>query len=135
MPTQLHISMASSRRKFNFGYPDAYGAAMYPPAYDATASSTAFLQYQFRAEQKDLAPPNSALKDKEGDKAQEDFKNKYSPLYALPHSGLSSFLGFSHDKASATDYVFFQSKPQGEGAISFKEWLRSKGIDSNKLPS
>jgi|694.fasta_scaffold19208_4 hypothetical protein len=125
--------MASSRRKFNFGYPDGYGAIQYPPAYDATASSTAFLQYQFRAEQKDFAPPNTALKDEEGDRDQEEFKKKYPLTRSLPHSGLSSFLGFAHDKANF-DYVFFQSKPVGYGAISFKEWLKSKNIDPNKLP-
>jgi len=126
--------MASSRRKFNFGYPDGYGAAMYPPAYDATASSTAFLQYQFRAEQKDIAPPNSALKDPAGDKAQEEFAKKYAPLYLPPHSGLSSYLGFGHDKNNV-DHVFFQSKPTGPGALSFKEWLMKKNLDPKDFPS
>lgn len=125
--------MSAARRKFQFGYPDSYGAAVYPPAYDAAASATAFLQYQFRAEQQDKAPPNTALPDAAGDKAQEDFKKKYSPLYLPPHSGLKSFLGFGHDKNNF-DYVFFQSKPIGPGALSFKEWLRKKNIDPGTFP-
>lgn len=126
--------MGTARRKFQFGYPDAYGAALYPPAYDAPSCATAYLQYQFRAEQKDISPENTALKDAKGDTAQEDFKRKYDPLYLPPHSGLKSFLGFSHDKSTNTDYVFFQAKPFGEGKLSFKEWLAKRNINSNKFP-
>lgn len=126
--------MASSRRKFGFGYPDGAGAAMYPPAYDAAVSATCFLQYQFRSEQKDIAPPNSALKDEAGDKAQKDYEKKYSPAYLPPHSGLSSFRGFGHDKNNV-DYVFFQNNPVGEGALSFREWLRKNNKDPNKFPA
>jgi hypothetical protein len=126
--------MGSARRKFHFGYPDAYGAAQYPPAYDAASSATTYVQYQFRSEQKDVAPPNTALKDEAGDKSQKDFEKKYPPLYLPPHSGLKSFLGFGHDKNNV-DYVFFQSKPAGQGAISFKDWLRSKGKDPETFPA
>lgn len=127
--------MASARRKFGFGYPDGNGAAMYPPAYDAACSATCFLQYQFRSEQKDVAPPDSALKDDEGDKAQRDYVKKYSPAYLPPHSGLSSFRGFGHDEKSKTDFVFFQNNPEGPGALSFREWLRKKKIDPSKFPA
>lgn len=126
--------MGSARRKFNFGYPDGYGAALYPPAYDAPCSATAFLQYQFRTEQKDIAPTNTALKDDEADKSQAEYVKKYPPAHLPPHSGLSSFLGFGHDKNNF-DYVFFQSKPVGEGAISFKDWLKAKNLDASKFPS
>ena len=125
--------MGSGRRKFGFGYPDGNGSAMYPPAYDAAISATAFLQYQFRAEQKDIAPPNTALKDEAGDKAQKEYAKKYNPAYLPPHSGLSSYRGFGHDKNNI-DYVFFQSEPTGEGALSFSEWLRKKNIDPKSFP-
>ena len=69
--------MGTARRKFQFGYPDGYGAAAYPPAYDSTSCATAFLQYQFRAEQKDMAPPDYAVPDLEADIAQEEFRKKY----------------------------------------------------------
>jgi len=127
------IIMASSRRKFNFGYPDSYGAAHYPPAYDAAASSTAFLQYQFRAEQEDMAPPNTAIKDEAGDRAQKEYAKKYAPAYLPPHSGLNSYKGFGHDKGNF-DYVFFQSEIRGEGALSFSDWLRKRNLDPNKFP-
>ena len=81
-----------------------------------------------------MAPPNTALKDEAGDKSQKDFEKKYPPLYLPPHSGLKSFLGFGHDKNNV-DYVFFQSKPAGQGAISFKDWLRSKGKDPETFPA
>lgn len=125
--------MGTARRKFQFGYPDAYGAAAYPAAYDSTACATAFLQYQFRAEQQDKAPPSTAVADPEADKAQADFREKYPPLFLPPHSGLKSYLGFGHDKNNI-DYVFFQSEPKGPGALSFKEWLRNKGIDPKTFP-
>jgi len=125
--------MSTARRKFQFGYPDAYGAAAYPPAYDAPSCSTTYLQYQFRAEQKDGKLTDTALKDLQNDKEQEEFKAKYSPLHLPPHSGLKSFLGFSHDKSNI-DYVFFQSKPFGEGSLSFKQWLAKRNINSNKFP-
>lgn len=126
--------MSTARRKFQFGYPDAYGAAVYPPAYDSSACATAFLQYQFRAEQKDVAPPDTALKDEQGDKDQADFRKKYPPVDLPPHSGLASFLGFGHDKNNI-DYVFFQSQPTGPGALSFREWLRKKNIDPSTFPA
>lgn len=126
--------MAASRRKFNFGYPDAYGAAHYPPAYDITASSTAFLQYQFRAEQQDKAPPDYALKDEEGDRAQKEYSKKYAPAYLPPHSGLKSYLGFGYDDKSKTDFIFFQSKLEGKGLLSFKDWLRGRNVDPSKFP-
>lgn len=125
--------MGSARRKFHFGYPDAYGAAQYPPAYDAACSATTYVQYQFRSEQKDVAPPNTALRDEAGDRAQKDFEKKYPPLYLPPHSGLKSFRGFGHDKNNI-DYVFFQSNPVGEGALSFKDWLKSKGKNPDNFP-
>jgi len=125
--------MGTARRKFQFGYPDGYGAAAYPPAYDSTSCATAFLQYQFRAEQKDMAPPDYAVPDLEADIAQEEFRKKYPPLFLPPHSGLKSFLGFGHDKNNI-DYVFFQSKPSGPGALSFKEWLKNKGLSPANFP-
>lgn len=125
--------MASARRKFGFGYPDGNGAAMYPPAYDTACSATCFLQYQFRAEQKDIAPPDTALKDEEGDKAQKEYVKKYHPAHLPPHSGLKSFRGFGHDKNNI-DYVFFQNRPSGPGALSFKQWLIKNNKNPNDFP-
>jgi hypothetical protein len=125
--------MGTARRKFQFGYPDAYGAALYPAAYDSTSCATAFLQYQFRTEQQDKAPPDTAIPDSEADKAQADYRKKYAPTDLPPHSGLKSFLGFGHDKNNI-DYVFFQSPVSGPGALSFREWLKKKNIDPNKFP-
>lgn len=127
--------MASARRKFNFGYPDGNGAALYPPAYDAPVSSTCFLQYQFRSEQKDIAPKNTALKDEAGDKAQKEYVKKYSPAYLPPHSGMGSFKGFSHDNKTKTDYVFFQNEPFGSNVLSFKDWLIKNNKNPNNFPS
>lgn len=125
--------MSTARRKFQFGYPDAYGAAVYPPAYDSVSCASAFLQYQFRAEQKDMAPPDTAIPDAEGDADQAAYRKKYAPTDLPPHSGLASFLGFGHDKNNI-DYVFFQSKPEGPGALSFREWLKKKNIDPKSFP-
>jgi len=124
--------MSAARRKFAFGYPDGYGAALYPPAYDATVSATAFLQYQFRAEQQDKAPPDTALVDKSGDLAQKEYKAKYPPADLPPHSGLSSYKGFGYK--DGIGYIFFQSEPTGPGVYSFKEWLRKNNINPDKFP-
>lgn len=124
--------MGAGRRKFGFGYPDGYGAAMYPPAYDSVFNATAYLQYQFRAEQKDKAPPDTALADSRGDIAQAEYKTKYPPANLPPHSGMVSYKGFGHK--DGTDYIFFQSEPTGPGALSFSDWLIKQGVNPEKFP-
>lgn len=124
--------MGAGRRKFNFGYPDGYGAANYPPAYDSVFSSTAFLQYQFRSEQQDKAPPNTGIADSAGDAAQADYKKKFAPADLPPHSGLKSYKGFGYK--DGTGFIFFQSEPVGPGAMSFRDWLIKQGVNPDKFP-
>lgn len=124
--------MGAGRRKFGFGYPDGYGAAMYPPAYDSVFSATAYLQYQFRTEQKDKAPPDTALSDSQGDRAQAEYKRKYPPANLPPHSGMESFKGFGYK--DGVGYIFFQSEPTGPGVLSFSEWLRKRGDNPASFP-
>lgn len=125
--------MGAGRRKFCFGYPDGYGAAQYPPAYDSVFNASTYVQYQFRSEQKDKAPPDTAIPDAAGDLAQAEYKKKYAPADLPPHSGMVSFKGFGHEDVA--DFVFFQSTPTGPGALSFREWLRKNGFQPNKFPA
>ena len=68
------------RTQMKFGYPDGYGVALYPVGYHTPTAADALVHMQFRKQQKDYAPPDTALPDSMGDKAQAEYRRKMGVL-------------------------------------------------------
>ncbi len=105
----------------NFGYPDGYGVAFYPMAYHPPAQATSYIQMQFRQEQEDMAPPDTALPDPAGDKSQKKYRNKYGVLPKF--SGKGFLAGYGHH--ADTGIVYLHEKPRGhhiKRPTSPKKW-------------
>jgi len=68
------------RTQMKFGYPDGYGIAFYPMGYHMPTSADALINHEFRKHQKDIAPPNTAIPDPAGDKAQAEYRRKMGVL-------------------------------------------------------
>lgn len=96
-----------ARSNIKFGYPDGYGSALYPLAYHAGITTTTFVDMQFRREQEDKAPLDSAIADAAGDRAQADYRAK---MGVLPHtSGKDLIQGYTN--LDGIDYFWLHDEP------------------------
>ena len=96
------------RTQMKFGYPDGYGAALYPMAYHTPTASDAYIDMQFRREQEDYAPPDTALPDSEADKAIMAYREKMGVLPKL--SGKDFMKGFTHHDGVGLVWLHYMPK-------------------------